>query len=254
MTRHLSPRPVTHAGLPESGTPGAVCPCLAAGDTSCVCLEPSRGPHLQAFPTGANGARRGLPSPVLAPAAQPHPQLPLMWVPGFPPAASPDRPHKAVWDGFLSPVRLEARKFQIRTVDYRSNRFCPRTPAVCPHTGQRERPSWKRWLGLRAPARQLSHVPGSRLAGRAAPGDQVRPRPAEHLPAEPRRKSSRHSQRWSVLPPLGVPLPDLDSAVTVVHLRDVDVEAIIKTVNRMSRSKGSSALNGDVEDTTKDAG
>lgn len=185
------------------------------------------------FPHGNERSTPWLPSPVLTPAAQPRPQLPLMWLPGFPPAASPDRPHKAVWGGFLYPVRLEAREFPIRTADYRSNRFCPRTPAVCPHTGWRERPSWKRWLGLRAPTRQLSRVPGSCRAGRAAPGDQVRPRPAEHLSAEPRRKSSRHSQRWSVLPSLGVPLPDLDSAVTVVYLRDVDVEAIIKTVNRM---------------------
>lgn len=36
-----------------------------------------------------------------------------------------------------------------------------------------------------------------------------------------------------MLPQLGVHLLDLDSEVTIVYLRDVDVEIIIKTVNGM---------------------
>lgn len=70
--------------------------------------------------------------------------------------------HKAVGDGFLSLVYLETRGFQIWTVALRIKRncvgpcVCPCTPAMRPHTGQREWPGWKRWPCLRAPGRQPS--------------------------------------------------------------------------------------------------
>lgn len=41
-----------------------------------------------------------------------------------------------------------------------------------------------------------------------------------------------------MLPQLGVHCCDLDSEVMIVHLWDMDVEIIIKTVNRMIKKQG----------------